>query len=80
MTPERSRYFQGITDEEFSNRVMVLYHKSKISGFKKRLTLLNRHGDSEIVAVRLFKALVREEKKRLIEAKSKLPCREVKSS
>ena len=80
MTPERERYLQGMTQEEFDDRVMVLYFKSQITCYKKKLNKLVKKQAGHLDTIRLCKAVIRVTKKRLVEAKKKLPNRKAVSS
>lgn len=75
MTPERITYFNSMSQEEFDNRVMVLYHKSSITLWKKKLNILVTKIPVHLDSLRLCEVMIRLHKKKLVRAKKKLPNR-----
>ena len=82
MTPQREAYYQSMTQEEYEDRVMFLYFKSCITSYKKKINRLVKTYPDEPkrASLRFLKTMLRVTKKRLIEAKKKLPNRKVDSN
>ena len=75
MTPERSTYFNSMTQEEYENRVMVLYYKSQITSYKKKLNKLVKGKPLNIDTLLLCRVMIKQAKRNLVRAKKKLPNR-----